>query len=541
MSNGGVIARAAIVVLALSLLSKLLGVGREAAIAHGFGTTWKADAFYVAYIIPYIFYGVVGAALTSVIVPVHAEYMANGRREEAWRVLSLVINVTSGVMTLLAVLGVVFAPLLARALGAGFEPGPMQLAARLTAVMMPAVVFMSLAGVFTGILNANNVFGPSAFGPASMNIMIILGALAGAKFLGVYGLAAGVVAGAISFALVQLPALRFVGFRYSLCFSVRHPEVQRIAVLMIPVLLASGIMQVYTLIDYRLASGLAEGSIAALSYANKLVNLPQGLFVLAVTTAVFPTLSRLFAEEKRAEMAATLRRAIKMILLLGIPGAVGLIILREPIVALILERGAFDERSTVITANALLYYALGLAGLCVNLPLTRGFFAMKDTRTPLYISVASVGVKLIFSLALVRFLQHCGLALATSLAILTNMFVLAWLLERRITGLFDRTFFGFTGGVCLSAVVMGFAVYLLDGWLGTLLGGKGLMLLFRVGLDVAAGALVFAAAGLVLRLDELVYVLQRLRGFRQRRAGAPVGNFAEKGRATFSGERRPSP
>jgi len=514
LSNGRVIARAAAVVLTLSLLSKLLGVVREAAIAHGFGTTWQADAFYVAFIIPYIFYGVVGAALTAVIVPVYAEYTAQGRRHEAWRVLSLVINNTFVAMALFAVLGVEFAPVLARALGAGFEPKTMELTARLTAVMMPAIIFMGLAGVFTGILNANNVFGPSAFGPAAMNIMIVLGALLGAKVLGVYGLAAGVLAGAVSFAVVQLPAMRFVGFRYSLCFSLRHPEVRRIVILMVPVLLASGIMQVYTLIDYRLASGLAEGSIAALSYANKLVNLPQGLVVLAVTTAVFPTLSRLFAEEKREEMAATLQRAIKMILLLGVPGAVGLIILREPVVRLILERGAFDERSTFITAGALLYYAVGLAGLCVNLPLTRGFFAMKDTRTPLFIAVASVGVKLIFSLVLVRILAHCGLALATSLAILTNMCVLGWLLERRMPGLFDRVFFRFTGGVCFSAAVMGVAVHLLDGYMRTLLGGAGFGLLLRTGLDVAAGALVFAAAGLVLRLDELLYLLRwlRLRG-----------------------------
>lgn len=523
MNNGRVIARAAVVVLTLSLLSKLLGTGREAAIAYGLGTSWKADAFCVAFIIPYIFYGVVGAALTAVVVPVYAEYVAQGRRQEAWRMLSLVVNAVLVTMSLIAVLGVVFSPLLARALGAGFEPEPMQLAARLTAVMMPAILFMSLAGVFTGILNGNNVFGPSAFGPALMNIMIILGALVGVIFLGVYGPAAGVVAGAVAFAAVQLPALRFVGFRYSLCFSVRHPEVRRILVLMVPVLLASGIMQVYTLVDYRLASGLAEGSIAALNFANKLVNLPQGLFVLAVTTAVFPTLSRLFAEEKRSEMAATLQRAIKTILLLGVPGAVGLIILREPIVALIFERGLFDERSTFITANALLYYAVGLAGLCVNLPLTRGFFAMKDTRTPLYISVASVGVKLVFSLVLVRFLQHCGLALATSLAVLTNMFILAWLLQKRIPGLFDRVFFSFTGGVCLSAAFMGLAVYFLDGHLGTLLGGKGfLLLLVRVGLDVSAGALVFAVVGLALRLDELLYILQWLRGFRQRRAGTSV-------------------
>ncbi|MDI6630859.1 MAG: murein biosynthesis integral membrane protein MurJ [Bacillota bacterium] len=519
MSTGRIVARATVLILALSLLSRLLGLGREMAIAYGFGTTGTADAFFVAYTIPYVFYGVVGVALTTVIVPVFADYAAAGRREEAWRVLSLVINVSFAVMAVLALLGAAGSPFIARTLGAGFPPETMELAADLTAVMMPAIIFMTIAGIFAGILNANQVFGPPALGPATMNVMIIAGALVGAGWWGVYGLAAGAVAGATAFALVQLPALRYVGFRYSLSFDLRHPEVRRVVALMLPVILASGIMQLYTLIDWRLASGLAEGSIAALNYANKLMNLPQGLFVTAVTTAIFPTLSRLIAEERRADMAAALQRAVKVVLLLGIPGAVGLILLREPIVTLLFERGAFDARATGMTASALLFYAVGLAGLCLNLPLTRGFFAMKDTRTPLLIAGFTVVVKLALSLMLVRVLQHAGLALATSLTVLLNMFILSLLLRRRLPELFDRAFFRFVAGTAAAAAVMGVGVFMLDAFLAARLAAGSLALMVRVGLDIAAGALLFGAAGLVLRLDELGYILHTLFGLFHRRAG----------------------
>jgi putative peptidoglycan lipid II flippase len=519
MSVGSTIARATVLILALSMLSRIFGLGREMAIAYGFGTGGSADAFFVAYLIPYIFYGVIGVALTTVIVPVFAEYAASGRREEAWRMLSLVTNTVFLAMAALAAVGILGAPVIAGTLGAGFKPETLQLATRLTAVMMPAIVFMTVAGVFAGILNANKVFGPPAFGPAAQNLTIIAGALFGGKLWGIYGLAGGAVAGAVVLGLVQLPALRHVGFRYSFLLDFRHPEVRRVTALILPVILMSGIMQVYTMVDWRLASGLAAGSISALNYANKLVNLPQGLFVTAVATAVFPTLSQLVAEKQRSEMARVLQRAMKVILLLGVPGAIGLIVLREPVVALLFERGAFDAQSTVMTSGALLYYAIGLAGLCLNLPLTRGFFAMHDTKTPFLVSAATLLVKITLSLILVRFLQHAGLALATSLTVILNMFIFALLLKRRLPGLFNRPFFNFTGRVLVSAGVMGLVVYWLDGLLAGHLGIGLLALVARVGTDIFAGAAVFIAAGLILRLDELLNIIRFLYGTITRRTG----------------------
>ena len=191
-----------------------------------------------------------------------------------------------------------------------------------------------------------------------------------------------------------------------------------------PVFLITSISQVYTIIDLRLASGLAEGSITALNYARKLMQLPYGIFVSAITTAIFPTLSRLVAQESIAEAAATLRKGMKVILLLALPCSIGLGVLRQPITILLFERGAFNSQASAMTAEGLLYYAFGLVGLCLYLPLTRGFFAMQDMRTPFFICLGMVAVKLFLSLAFRASLKHGGLALATSAAISLNAVML---------------------------------------------------------------------------------------------------------------------
>lgn len=510
MQTGRVIARATVLIAALTLLSRLLGLGRESVLAYLFGTTSTADAFLVAFTIPYTFYGVVGMALTTVIVPLFAEYAAQGRREEASEVLSRVINAVFAVTSVLALLGIAGAPYIARVLGAGFQPETLNLTAQLTALMMPSIVFMSLAGVLGGILNANNIFGPPAFGSVAMNLAVILCALAGARWYGVYSLAGGVIAGSLCFVLVQLPALRHTRFRYRINIRLKDPAVRRVIILAAPVMIATSIAQVSVMIDRCLASGLSEGSIAALNYANKLIQLPQGLFVLAVATAIFPTLSRLVAGDRRSETAATLQKGIKAVLLLAIPGTVGLVVLREPVVALLFERGVFDARATAVTASALLFLSPGLAGLSLNLLLTRGFFAFQDTRTPLFASVVTVGVKVVFSLLLIRGLQHNGLALSTSIAAIANMLILSVFLQKRLPGLFDRSFLNFAGGVLADSVIMGLAVYLFDVYLKAHLGGGTLLLAGRVVADIIFGASVFVIAGLILRLGELQQLFKSL-------------------------------
>lgn len=507
MSAGRVVAKATIIVMIMSGLSRLLGLGREAAIAHRFGASGATDAYLVAYTIPNIFYGVAGLALATVIVPIFAEYVAGGRRDEAWRLCSLVTNALVVFTVAAALAGMAAAPLIVGLLGHGFPPGTFDLAVKLTVFMLPSIVFFSLAGLFMGILNANNIFGVPAFGSAAMNAVIIFGALFLSRFYGVYGLAAGALGGAFTMALIQIPVLRRAGFRYHFIFDFRHPEVRRVLALVFPLTLGLSVNQIYLMVDWVLASGLAEGSIAALNYANKLIQLPQSIFVLAISTAIFPTLSRQIAESKPAEMAATLRRGIKVVLMLALPGGAGILILREPIVALLFQRGAFDALATEMTAAALLFFSIGLIGLCMVMILSRGFFAMQDTRTPVVVTLGTLVVKLGASMALTGYFAHAGLALGTSITALLNMLILTLLLHRRLPVL-TADLGRFLGGTVAATAAMALAVYFADAVLAGVFAGAGMALAGRIILDIMAGILVYFVAGFLLRLDELISIMR---------------------------------
>ncbi len=512
LSTGRVIARATFVILLMGVLSKILGLGREMAIAHQFGATGATDAYLVAYTIPTLFMGVVGGAMAVMVVPVFAEYAARGERDEAWRLFSSVLNFMALVLAGLVALGIAAAPFIVRVLAPGFSGGVEAVAVRLVMIMLPSMLFLVLGNLTMGLLNANNVFGPPAFGPAAMNGGIILAALVLGRFYGIDGLAAGTVGGAALFILVQAPFLWRAGFRWQPVMNLRHPGAYKLMSLIMPVMVMTGVAQGYMLIERVLASGLPEGSIAALNYAQKLILLPQGLFVMAMSTAIFPTLSRQVAEGKVAEMAGTLMRGVKLVFFVAVPAGVFLMVLRLPVITLLFQRGAFDERAVSMTALALLFYSVGLAGQAVNPLLVRGFYALQDTGTPLKVTVATVLLNLLGALLLIASMRHAGLALANSVATLGGMAALIWLLGRRLP-LAVSPFLRFCGGVIAASGLMAVLVYTGDTLLAKALGEGTPALALRVMLDLLTGGAVYLAASFVLQVDELRYLWDTGKGW----------------------------
>jgi putative peptidoglycan lipid II flippase len=512
------LARATLLLLALTLLSRALGLVREMVIAWRFGASAETDAFFVAFSIPYAFYAVVGMSLTAVIVPLLAEYQAKGRHDDAMHAASVVVNVVMLSIGTLAVGGMVAAPQIAWILGGGFDQATLNMATQFIVLMMPSIVFMSVAGVLAGILNNRHVFGSPAIGPVVMNIVIILGAIVGGAWVGIQGLVVATVLGALSFLAVQLPALHRIGYRHRWALSFTDRAVTRIAGSIWPVMLVSGLGFIYILIDFRLASGLAEGSITALNYAWKFIQLPQGLFVVAVTTAIFPALSKLASEARLEEVGNLLRKGLRVIVLLAVPGTMGLMIIGQPLIELLFERGAFDAQATAMTGSALFFLTIGLIGFSLSLPLIRGFYALQDRHTPLVVGSVSVVIKLLLSLWVLGTMQHNGLALATSITALLNASVLGLLLQRRLPGLFDRAFYSFSRRVLLAAGLMGLVVYMLDELLAALFPSVFTMLAARMMVDVVVGAIVFAGMTWLFRLDETRLLVARTRSlFRPQR------------------------
>lgn len=496
--------QATLVIAVLNLLSRFLGLGREVVIAHMFGATAATDAYLVALMLPMLFFAILSQALASVVVPVFTEYTARGEKRAAWNLSVNVVNLLFVVLAGVTVLGVLAAPVVVKVVAPGLPAGTAVLASSLTRVMFPILIFAGLATIFSAFLNANNIFGIPAFSGAVNNLVIIGGALSLGAVYGIHGLAYGTVLGMAASALVQLPTMRRAGFRFQFSLDWNHPGVQKLYHLVIPVTIGITISQLYIVVDRFLASLLAEGSISALNYGNKIIQLPVSLFVLALSTAVFPTLTTWVAEGNHRQVADMMRRALRIIVLTTVPAGVGLMILRVPVVQLLFERGAFDERATAMTAVAILFYGVGLVGFATNIVLTRGFYAFQDTITPVKLLAVNLVLNLILSVILMRPLAHGGLALGSSLAALVNTVLLVWYLERRLPGLRRAGWLRFCAAVLAASGVMAWVTLVTNNYLTPLAVSHGTAgLVLQLGGAILAGAAAFALVCILLRLEEM--------------------------------------
>jgi putative peptidoglycan lipid II flippase len=453
------IARAASLVMALFIVSRALGLLREMVISHRFGTGGDLDAYLAAFRLPDILFQIVaGGALASAFIPTFAAYLASDNDRQAWHLASAVINLVLLLTTSLAAVAALAAPWLVRTVVApGFEAGRQVLTAQLMRWMLLTPSIFGVSGVVMGILNARQHFLLPALAPIVYNLGIIAGALLLAPSLGVRGLALGVVAGAVGHLLVQVPGLVRHGLRYTPTLGLRDAGVHEVGRLMVPRMLGLAAVQINFLVNTILASGLMAGSLAALNYAWLLMLLPQGIFAQSVATAAFPTFSEQAARDRRPEMRGTLAATLRAVLYLTLPAAVGLAVLREPLVQIVFERGAFTETSTHMVAWALAFFVLGLPAHAVVEIVVRAFYAMHDTKTPVAISIAAmalnVGLSLAFIAAFVALgsMPHGGLALSNSLATTVEMAILLALLRRRMDGLEGREMLRSLGRMALAA------------------------------------------------------------------------------------------
>jgi putative peptidoglycan lipid II flippase len=457
------IARAAGLVMALFLISRALGLLREMVISHQFGTGGQLDAYLAAFRLPDILFQIVaGGALASAFIPTFSAYWAQGREKGAWRLASAIINLVLILTTALGILAALLAPWLVRiVIAPGFDPERQALTADLMRLLMVTPVIFGISGIVMGILNARQHFLLPAMAPIFYNLGIMTGAIFLAPSMGVLGLAVGVVAGALGHLLIQMPGLIRHGFRYTATLGLQNPGVHEVGRLMLPRMLGLAAVQINFLVNTILASSLVAGSLAAINYAWLLMLLPQGVFAQAVATAAFPTFSTQAAKGQRAELRSTLAATLRAILYLALPAAVGMIVLRELLVQLIFQRGAFTETSTQMVAWALAFFALGLPAHSVVEIVVRAFYAMHDTRTPVAVGIGAMVLNVILSLAFIRIFEAVGwmalggLALSNSVAIIVEMAVLLVIIRRRLGGLEDRRMASSLVRFGLASVAMG--------------------------------------------------------------------------------------
>jgi putative peptidoglycan lipid II flippase len=433
------VARAAAVVGAATLVSRILGFLRDLVVARAFGAGPATDAFFVAFRLPNLLRRLVAeGALSAAFIPVFTEYATKRTRADNLQMLRAVSGLMVLLLGALTVVGILAAPWILRVMAPGFfaDPAVGTLTIGLTRLMFPYLFLVGLAAVAMGILNAQRQFMVPALSPVALNVGIIAGALLIAPRLAepVMGLAVGVLLGGIGQLVVQLPSVWRRGLLATPRLALGHPAVRRILKLMAPVIVGQSASHLGTVVNTIIASFLAAGSVSYLYYADRLIEFPLGVFGVAIATAVLPTLSEQAARRDPQALRETLSFALRLATFVSVPAAVGLFILSEPIVRVLYERGRFGPVDTAGTAAAVAMYAVGIVGLSITRVAVQAFFAMGDTRTPVKVSVGSMALNCVVAAALAQTHGHVGVAFANSTSATANALALAILLRRKLPG-----------------------------------------------------------------------------------------------------------
>uniref|UniRef100_A0A832I1Q2 Probable lipid II flippase MurJ n=1 Tax=Eiseniibacteriota bacterium TaxID=2212470 RepID=A0A832I1Q2_UNCEI len=530
MSEETRVARRAGTVGAATMVSRVLGLVREQVMATLFGAGLATDAFNVAFRIPNLLRDLFAeGAMSSAFVPTFTAVREREGDAAAWAFGRQLMAALVVVLAALCGAGWVFAPALVRLFAPGFAdvPGKLELTVLLTRVMLPFLPAVALAAAAMGMLHAHGRFGVPALAPMLLNLgMVVVGVglIPAARALGqpdVLAMAVGVLVGGVLQFGVQLPALAGLGFRLRFERPTFPAPVRRVAALMLPATVGLAATQLNLLVSTIVASLLEQGSVSWLWYAFRLMQLPIGVFGVALATVSLPALSRAAVAHDLDGVRTTLSATVRLVLLLTIPAAVWLAVMSAPVVALLYEHGRFGPRDTARTAAALVMYCVGLPAFAAVGVLTRAFYALGDTRRPLQASAVSVGLNIALNLTLMGPLGHLGLALATSLTSIANALQLAFHLRRRLGRIEGRRMAQTAARVAAASLAVGLACA--AGL--ALLGGRARGTWWTEAV-VVAGGLLFAlpagwAAMRALRVAELAAAesivasaLARLRGRR---------------------------
>lgn len=503
---------AASIMMAAFVLSRLTGLLRTVVVSARFGTGPEMDAYVAAIFIPdLVFQIVAGGAVASAFIPVLSGYLARDDGEGACRLISSLFNLALAILVPIGVLLFVFAEPALGLLVSGYSPEQIRLAANLTRILLGSPIFFALGTLTTSVLNAHQRFLLAALAPTTYNLGIILGAWLLAVPLGIYGLAVGAALGALAFLLIQLPGLLRCDFRYVAGLGLDSPGVRQVAKLVAPRALGLAVAQLNFVAIIALASPI-PGAVTALNYAWTLMMLPLGVFAMAISTAVFPTLADQTARDEIGAMRSTLAAALRIILYLTVPASIGLMVLAEPIVRLLLERGEFGAQSTELTVYALRFYALGLIGQAAVEIVTRAFYALQDTRTPVAVAAIAMVANLSLALVLRPGLGHGGLALALSTASGLEAALLLVLARRRLGGLEETRLAASTLRSLGGAAVLAFALVPVVRGLQATIGQATLVeRMVFVGAAVGVGSVVYVAATYLLRAEEPTLVVGLVR------------------------------
>lgn len=447
-----------LIVMLITILSKVLGFGREIVLSYFFGASSITDVYNISQTVPTTIFSFIGLALATSFIPIYSRVRAERSKEEASRFMSNLITVLLVLATVMVGLVLVFTEPVIRVFASGFTGETLSLAVAFTRISIFGIYFSVLIFIFNSFLQISNNFVIPAMLGLPLNFAAILSYVLAATF-DVRILAYGILAGLILQVVFLLPSLMKLHFRYRLVFNLKDVYLREMLLLTIPVVIGVSVNQINVLVDKTLASAIAIGGISALNYAHIINGFVQGMFVEPVAVVMYPSISAMAAEDRMENLTETISQSLLSISLLIFPATVGSMVLAGPLVRLVFQRGAFDASAAAMTATALFYYSIGMTAYAYRDILSRTFYAMKDTKTPMVNAAVGMVINIVLNLILSRIMGLGGLALATSISAVATTAWLYLTLKKRLDYPILSGKSGSLLRIILASAIMGAAAF----------------------------------------------------------------------------------
>lgn len=454
------ITRATFIVAIYTLLGNGIGFVAQVMMAKYFGVTQTMDAFIVASSIPTIIYGILTGILMSVFVLVFTQYRNTYGLDNAWKFASNMFNLSLPFFIFISFMTVIFASPIVKMLAPGFETESLRLTIKLVRLLSVSIVFVGLTGLTSSILYSQGYFAVPTLLNSIMGLSVILLILFLRIRFGIFSLAIGMVVGSFTALLAQVWALRKNGAKYQLVINLKEPFLKKIIFLSFPVLLTSVFFYLNRLVTQMIASNLAEGNIAILNYAFNLISIPALFFAGSISTAIFPSLTQYATEDNWERLKSTLQSSIKMVSFILIPLTFGIIILRQPLVRILFQRGMFDKQATSATASALSFYAIGLLAYGLDPIISRTFYALDKMKIHTFLVFILLLINLSLSLILVNRYSYNGLAIATSISYIVVVSISYFILRANFRDWQDMVVFKSLIKIIIASLSMGMILFL---------------------------------------------------------------------------------
>lgn len=500
------VAKAAAGLMIVTILSKVLGLVREQVLAAAYGTQMYAAAYSTANSIPVVLFSVIGSAIATSLIPMYNKLRKESGEDRALEFTNTLVNLVSIICLGIAILGAIFTEPLVKLFAAGYTGEILETTVSFTRILLFSIIFIGLANIMTGFLQIkNNFLIPGLIG-IPYTIVIILSVYLSLNH-GIYVLIYGtLIALAFKF-LFQVPFAYKKGYRYSLKMNLKDDGIKEMMVLIMPVVIGIGVSQLNTMIDRSLASILGANIVASFGYANKLYEFVQALFITSILAVVYPKLASLLVKDDMSSFKFSLRKTMNVIIILIVPIVVGAVVLAVPIVKVLLQRGRFTYEDTLITANILKIYTVGILAVAIRDVMSRGFYSLHDSKTPMKNGMVAIVVNIVLNLLFIKFLGYKGLALASTIAGYVGLILFYFSLKKKIGDFQQNEIFIVFFKSLIAATIMGICSKLTFEYVDSILSAGFLSDIVSLGSAVGIGVLIYFILIYLLKVEELTSII----------------------------------